>query len=122
MFCHDATRYALFLPGLQKAHFAELGSKWFRPLYLATLAEFGCTPAQISKVALALGPVVFDVATDRSVQSSMRVAKQDLLYDVPNVMELDPLAVSCELSRRPATIYGKWVWPEKAMLALVAGL
>jgi hypothetical protein len=49
MFCHDATRYALFLPGLQKVHFAELGSKGFRPLYLATLAAFGCTPAQINK-------------------------------------------------------------------------
>jgi hypothetical protein len=125
MFCHDATRYALFLPGLQKVHFAELGSKGFRPLYLATFAAFGCTPAQISKVALALGPVVFDMATDRSVQGSLRVAKQDLealLYDVPNVRALDPVAVSCKLSHRPATIYGKWVWPDKAMLELVAGL
>ena len=24
MFCHDATRYVLFLPGLRKEHFAEL--------------------------------------------------------------------------------------------------
>ncbi|CAG0926598.1 MAG: hypothetical protein EFKGCFLK_00657 [Rhodocyclaceae bacterium] len=38
MFCHDATRYALFLPGLRKEHCTELGSKWFRQLYLATLA------------------------------------------------------------------------------------
>jgi hypothetical protein len=59
------------------------------------------------------------------VQGSMRVAKQDLeasLYRVPHVMELDPVAVSCKLSHRPATIYGKWVWPDKAMLELVAGL
>jgi len=27
MFCHDASRYTLFLPGLCKEHFAELGGK-----------------------------------------------------------------------------------------------
>ena len=123
MFCHDATRYVLFLPGLRKADLTELGSKWFRPLYLATLAMFGCPDTQIKKVELALGPMRFDTATDRSVQGSLRVAKQDLeawLYRVPNVMDLDLLAKSCRLNERPATVYGKWVWPEKAMLEAVA--
>ena len=123
MFCHDATRYVLFLPGLRKADFAELSSKWFRPLYLATLAMFGCPDAQIKRVELALGPMRFDTATDRSVQGSLRVAKLDLeawLYDVPNVMALDPLAMSCRLNERPATVYGKWVRPKKAMLEAVA--
>jgi hypothetical protein len=99
MFCHDTTRYVLFLPGLRKEDFAELGSKWFRPLYLATLAMFGCPDTQIKKVELALGPMRFDTVTDRSVQGSLRVAKQDLeawLYRVPNVTELDQLAV-CRL-------------------------
>lgn len=125
MFCHDATRYVLFLPGLRKADFAELGSAWFRPLYLATLAMFGCPDTQIKKVELALGPMRFDTATDRSVQGSLRVAKQDLeawLYRVPNVMDLNPLAVSCRLNERPATVYGKCVWPEKAMLEAVSRL
>ncbi|OGT90189.1 MAG: hypothetical protein A2286_06530 [Gammaproteobacteria bacterium RIFOXYA12_FULL_61_12] len=64
-------------------------------------------------------------AADRSVLGSLRVAKQDLeawLSGVPNVMDLDPVAVSCELSHRPATIYGKWAWPDRAMLEVVAGL
>lgn len=125
MFCHDATRYILFLSGLRKAHFAELGSKWFRQLYLATLEAYGCAPARIRRVELALGPVRFDTATDRSVQGSMRVAKLDLealLYQVPNVMDLDPVATSCELNHRPVTIRGKWLWPEQAMLEAVAGL
>jgi hypothetical protein len=125
MFVHDATRYALFLPGLRKEDFAVLGERWFRPLYLATLAVFGCPDAQIKKVELAIGPIRFDTATDRSVQGSLRVAKQDLealVYAVPNVMELDPLAVSCRLSDRPASVYGKWLWPQKAMLEAVAGL
>jgi hypothetical protein len=123
MFCHDASRYVLFLPGLRKEHFAELGGMWFRPLYLATLAMFGCPDTQIKKVELALGPMHFDTATDRSVQGSLRVAKQDLeawLYRVPNVMDLDPLAMSCHLNERPATVYGKCVWPDKAMLETVA--
>jgi hypothetical protein len=125
MFIHDATRYALFLPGLRKEQFAVLGERWFRPLYLATLAAFGCPDTQIKKVELALGPVRFDTAIDRSVQGSLRVARLDLeawLYDVPNVMDLDPLAVSCRLSHRPATVFGKGLWPQKAMLEAVARL
>ena len=125
MFVHDATRYALFLPGLRKEQFAVLGERWFRPLYLATLAVFGCPDAQIRKVELALGPVRYDTATDRSVQGSLRVAKQDLeawLYRVPNVMDLDPLKVSCRLTHRPVTIYGKSLWPDLAMLEQVAAL
>ena len=121
MFVHDATRYALFLPGLRKEQFAVLGDL-FRSIYLATLAMFECSDTQIRKVELALGPVLFDMATDRSVQGSLRVAKQDLeawLYRVPNVMDLDPVEVSCKLSHRPATIHGKWLWPEQAMLQRV---
>jgi hypothetical protein len=124
MFMHDATRYALFLPGLRKAQFAELGD-WFRSLYLTTLAAFNCSDMQIKKVELMIGPVRYDTTTDRSVQGSQRVAKQDLeaeLYRVPNVMELDPVAVSCRLSHRPATVRGKWLWPDKAMLERIGVL
>jgi hypothetical protein len=124
MFMHDATRYALFLPGLRKAQFAELGDG-FRSLYLATLAAYNCSDMQIKKVELMIGPVRYDTTTDRSVQGSLRVAKQDLeaeLYRVPNVMELDPVAVSCRLSHRPATVHGKWLWPDKAMLGLIGAL
>lgn len=125
MFCHDATRFVLFMPGLRKAQFAELGSKWFRLLYMAALAMIGCPDVQIRKVELALGPVRFDTATDRSVQSSLRVAKQDLgawLYDVPNVPGADPLAASCWLNERPATVYGKCIWPDRAMREAVGAL
>jgi hypothetical protein len=124
MFMHDATRFALFLPGLRKAQFADLG-QWFRSIYLATLAAFGCPDTQIKKVGLAIGSVRFDAATDRSVQGSMRIAKQDLearVYDVPNVLDLDPVEVSCGLSHRPATIRGHWIWPDRAMLSMVEAL
>lgn len=123
MLVHDATRYALFLPGLRKEDFAALSERWFRPLYLATLALCGCPEVQMKKAELALGPMRFDTATDRSVQGSLRVARQDMeawVYSVPNVMDVDALKVSRWLNERPATVYGKWVWPEKAMLEAVA--
>ncbi len=67
MFCHDVTRYTLFLAGLCKPQFAELGRKLFPEIYLAPLEAFGCTSAQIKKVEMAIGQVQFDVTTDRSV-------------------------------------------------------
>ena len=122
MFCHDLTRYILFLPGLRKQHFVELGNKWFRELYFATLQTMRCPTAHIKQVELSLGPIRFDTATDRSVQGSMRVARQDLdgwLMRIPNVMDLDPLDVSGHLNHRPATVYGKTIWPDRAMLELI---
>ena len=66
-----------------------------------------------------MGPLQFDMTTDRSVQGSLRVVKQGLeawLYQAPNVMDLDPFKMSYCLNVRSATVYGKWVWPEKTML------
>jgi len=122
LFCHDLSRYVLFLLGLRKPHFAELGSKWFRELYFATLQTMVCTQAQIRQVELSLGPVRYDTATDRSVQGSMRIVRQDFdswLMRVPNVLDLDPLAVSCDLNHRPARVHGKVLWPEQVMQELV---
>ncbi len=85
----------------------------------------GCPTAPIRKVELSLGPARFDVATDRSVQGSMRIARQDLdakVMRVPNVSDLDPLVVSCELNHRPARVYGNVLWPEREMLELVADM
>ena len=126
MFCHDATRYVLLMPGLRKDHFEVLGERWFRPLYLGALSAAGVPDAQIRKVELALGPVLFDTATDRSVQGSLRVAKQDLEvwmhYREVNVMDLDPLAVAAWLNERPATVYGELVWPQRAMVERLEAL
>lgn len=125
MFCHDRSRFVLFLPGLRKEHFANLGNKWFRPRYLATLQSIHCHEAHIRKVELGLGPIRYDTATDRSVQSAMRVARQDLdawIMRASNVMELDPVLVSREMCHRPTWIYGKSLWPDKAMLEAVAAI
>ncbi len=124
-FCHDASRYVLFLPGLRKEHFADLGGQFFREMFLATLEMLGCTPAQVARAGLALGPMRFDKAVDRSVQGSMRVARWDAeawVYDTPNVMTVHPLLLSGKLNERPATVHGKLVWPDRAMREAVERL
>lgn len=122
MFCHDESRYCLFMAGLRKSHFSELGGKWFRQLFTASLAVIDCPDTQIRKVELMLGPIRYDTATDRSVQGSINIARRDLeamVYEVPDVMELDPLAVSVQLNERPVSVHGKWLWPAKVMRARV---
>jgi hypothetical protein len=123
MFCHDETRYCLFLAGLRKPHFAELGSKWLRELFTATLEVTGVPDTLIRKVELMLGPVRFDAATDRSVQGTINIARQDLqawAFQLSNVMELDPLKVSVRLNERPVTIRGQFIRPGREMQQLVA--
>ncbi|MDP2323164.1 MAG: hypothetical protein Q8N51_03945 [Gammaproteobacteria bacterium] len=123
IFCHDETRAALFVPGLRKELFADLGARSFRPLFSATLAALGCPPCQASKAELALGPIRFDTATDRSVLSSIRIVRQDLeghIARVPNVLMLDPVAVAVDLCDRPASVRGKWIWPNQRLLELVS--
>ncbi len=121
LFCHDETRYTLFFSGLRKEHFADM-EKWFRPLFMSTLAASGCTDSQIKKAELVIGPARFDTAINRSVQGSLRIAKQDLeawVARVSNVMELDPVVMSRDLNQRPVTIHGKALWTEEAMLKML---
>lgn len=76
-----------------QAAFAELGNKWFRELFTASLAVIGCPDTRIRKTELMLGLIRFDTATDRSVQGSINIARRDLeamAYPVPNVLDLDP--------------------------------
>ncbi len=123
-FCHDTTRYILFLSGLVKAHFAKLGSL-HREIFLGTLAAQGVGSAQLKRVELALGPVRFDHVTDRSVLGSMNVAWQDLGYilmDIPNPLDLGSAKTALRLNERPATANGIWLWPDREMLKLINSL
>jgi hypothetical protein len=123
MFCHDESRYVLFLPGLVKADFAKLG-QLHRELFLATLVVQNVPEVLLIRVALALGPVRFDRNTDRSVLGSLRTADIDLswlIHDV-HVLDCDPLAVALKLNDRPTSVKGKWLHPAKEMLARVSSL
>jgi hypothetical protein len=124
-FCHDATRFAMFLPGLRAPQFAELG-RLHRELFLALLEAQGLEHRYIAHAALTLGPLRMDRNTDRSVLASMTRIAGDLqfglLREVVNVMELDPIQTSLWLNNRPCTIHKQWIWPDKAMREIVETL
>lgn len=126
LFCHDETRYTVFLPGLRKPDFAELG-RWFREMFTASLATMSLPDAQVRKAELALGPVEFDTRTDRSVLGSLNQMKFMLearVEEVQNVMLLNPLEVTRWLCHYPVTVRGgKNCWmADAAMAERVMGL
>lgn len=124
LFCHDDTRYTLFLPGLRKTHFTEL-DRWFKELYAASLAYMGMSDNQVRRAELALGPVGFDSRTDRSVLGSlnqMRYMVDGRVAEVEDVMLLNPLSVNRWLCHYPAS-RGKEVWmADEAMIKRVEAL
>jgi len=124
-FCHDSSRAVIFVPGVRKPDFQQLGNKIFPDILIGLLQSLGCNPGRLQAARLALGPVRFDAVTDRSVLGSMNIAKRDLepmIYNVPNVLDLDPVVVSARISRRPARIANKLVWPDAELLSLVDSL
>ena len=123
LFCHDETRAVLFMPGLRKEQFTDLGGTAFRQLFTRMLSAIGCPVGHIRQAELALGPARFDTATERSVLSAMHIVRQFLyvyLDDVPNVLQIDPLQLSMKLTHRPTTVRGKWQWPDRQLRELVA--
>ena len=125
IFCHDATRYVLFMPGLRAPQLAELG-RWHRDLFLAVLQAQGLVHHHIARASLTLGPLQMDRNTDRSVLSFMNRVAGDLqfgfLRETSNVMELDPIQTSLWLNHRPCTIHKQWIWPDKAMREIVEAM
>jgi hypothetical protein len=124
LFCHDETRYTLFLPGLRKPHFAELG-RWFKEAFTASLAYMGMADSQVRRAELALGRIEFDTRTDRSVLGSLN-QMHFMLYgrvnEVDDVMLLNPLSVTRWLCHYPVS-RGKTVWmADEAMMERVKAL
>ena len=123
-FCHDATRYCLFLAGLRAPQFADLG-RWHRELFFASLAMEGVSDQVIARAGITIGPARFDSKTDRSVLGSMRVAQWDLEAFVlreDHVMDVDPLLAARRLNERPAMANGKLLWPARAMREMLVRL
>ncbi len=126
MFCHDETRYTLFIPGLRKKELAELG-RWFREIYTASLAYMGLPDNLVRRAELALGPVIFDTATNRSVLGSinqMHFMLEGKVAEVEDVMLLNPLSVNRWLCHYPVSVKGRkdhWI-ADKAMIQLVESL
>lgn len=125
LFCHDATRYTVFLPGLRKQQLDELG-RWFKEAFTASLSYMGMSDAEVRRAELALGPVILDTDTDRSVLSSLTQMKFMLdarVEAVEDVMLLNPLSVTQWLCNTPVNAKGvDTTWPDKAMLERVSAL
>ncbi len=124
LFCHDETRYMLFLPGVTKSHFKELG-RLHRDLFLLSLAALEVPDGRVMRTGLALGPPRFDRATDHSVLGSLNVAATELsihLEEVGNPLEIDPVKVTLMLNRRPVTARGACLLPEQGMLEKITRL
>lgn len=117
LFCHDESRYCLFMPGLVKADFADLGCL-HRELFLTTLRAQNIPEATLKRITLALGPLRCDRKTDRSVLGSLRTADIDLSWLIQDihVLECNPRAVALELNQRSTSVRGKWLFPAEVML------
>ncbi|WP_136515950.1 DUF6933 domain-containing protein [Geomonas edaphica] len=124
MFCHDSTRFVLFESGLKKGQFHDLG-QLHKKLYLAVLISMGVSEASLKRVQLALGSVLFDTVTDRSVLGTLNQSRGEFDYfiaDYSNILEVDPIIAAQWFNKRPLTARGKWLWPDKSMLELVGSL
>ncbi|GMR18752.1 MAG: hypothetical protein BMS9Abin33_1193 [Gammaproteobacteria bacterium] len=126
LFCHDATRYTVFIPGLCKPQFVELG-RWLQEAFLASLAYMGVEDSTVRRAELALGAVRFDTCTNRSVLGSLNQMKFMLdarVTEVEDVMLLNPLSVTHWLCHYPVNIKGeKGFWmADKAMMERVEKL
>ena len=124
LFCHDETRYTLFLPGLTKPQFAELDG-WFKELFTASLAYLGMPDSRVRRAELALGKIAFDTATDRSVLGSlnrMHIMVNARVCEVENVMLLNPLSVNKWLCHYPVERGSDFWMADEAMMELVNNL
>jgi hypothetical protein len=121
LFCHDLTRFMLFMPGWRKEEFAAL-DYWFRDLFANTMLKLNYPPAIFDKGMALLTAPQFDTATERSVQASMRMVILEIeahAADVPNVMDLPMYSLSARMNHRPQFLKGmkasEALWPDKAM-------
>lgn len=125
MFCHDQTRFSLFLVGLKKDDLANL-DLWFQDVFANTMLKLDYPPELIEKALAMVNSLQFDTVCDRSVQGTMRVARQDfdaMLFRVSDVMDLPIYSASAQLNQRPVTIKdmkgGDCLWPEREMKAWI---
>ena len=128
MFCHDQTRFVLFMAGLKKADFARLDF-WFQDRFANTMLKLDYEPRLIEKALDLLDPLQFDTSSDRSVQGSMRTVRtmelEGMLMDVPDVMDIPIYSASAHLNHRPVTTKGmkgrECLWPDRAMKEWIKG-
>ena len=131
LFCHDKTRFALFLAGLKKPDFENI-DYLFHDMFINTLLKSGYPFETIEQAAslMQTADIAFDSNCNRSVLGTMRsIYHQDLyiaLMRVSNVMDLLPYSTSAKLNDRPTWVKGMRVseclWPKDEMRTLLESL
>ena len=100
---HDETRFSVFLPVVTKSHFQQL-DLYFKATFLDSLEDLGITTSQLARVELALGQMVLDTNTDRSVLGSMNSLIPMLsarMEEVNDPREANHIEISHLLSNTP---------------------
>ncbi|GAB4191774.1 MAG: hypothetical protein Tsb002_20860 [Wenzhouxiangellaceae bacterium] len=124
MFVHDATRFPVFIPMLQKADFTEL-DYFFCDSFMFTLLKTGADNDLMTRAQTMLAPLVCDSNCDRSVQGTMNQMTQGIgiaiEYDGINISEISGYQISAWLADRPCTTKGQkgCIWPIQAMHGLI---
>jgi len=122
MFCHDKTRFTLFMAGLKKPDFERL-EHWFLDYFANTLLTLGYEHELIMKATDLVRELRFDTHCDRSVQGTLNIVRtydlEGYLWQVPDVMDLLPYTTSARLCGRPVRIKGmrarECLFPDRAM-------
>jgi hypothetical protein len=101
LFVHDATRFPVFVPCLQKADFAGL-QQHFTDVFMNTLLKIG--------------------ADDQTLECAAQDVDFLLWHDNSSITDLLPYSTSVWLAERPCSVKGlkDYIWPVEAMLNLIS--
>jgi hypothetical protein len=121
---HDQTRFPLLLSCLTKPDFATLDYH-FADALMNTLLKLGADEDQMQTAQDLLAPVCIAKAFDRSVQGNMNQMGQEiehmLQYQNVSINDISTYRTAVWLAQSPRKVKGQkdYLWPEKAMLALL---
>ena len=94
-------------------------------LFKNTLIFLDVLDSSIKRVELAMGPALFDTATDRSVLATLNQSRSKFdhfIFDYRNILEVDSVIAARWLNETPMRARGVLIWPDKSMLDLVGKL
>lgn len=126
---HDATRYAVLLPAMNKKELGHLVHH-FQDVFINSLMKAGIDAELVEKAAnyLTNDHLQLDTTSNRSVQGTMRLMADELgwalKYDGKHIDDIAIYSTSAWLSDRPCNIKGQkdCIWPIKAMTELLQQL
>ncbi|GGX46290.1 DUF6933 domain-containing protein [Saccharospirillum salsuginis] len=122
---HNETRFPVFLKALKKPDYASF-DMWFQDALMNTLLKCGAMDQQLDTAEYWLSEICFDAPADRSVQATLNRMAVDvehlLFYDRADLADVSAYKLGVWLADRPCSINRQkdWIWPEKAMLDLLA--